>query len=44
MKNEFVDTLKELVDKFVKGDINDAQMRKEVEEEIKKLLERGVEL
>ena len=41
MENEFVDALKELVERFVRGEINDIQMKKEVEREIKKLIEGG---
>lgn len=41
MGNEFVDALKELVDRFVKGEITDAQMKKGIEGEIKKLIEGG---
>jgi len=39
MKNKFVDSLKELVDRFAKGEITDTQMKKRIEDEIKSLIE-----
>ncbi len=41
MRNKFANSLKELVDTFVKGEITDVQMKKKIEEQIKELIKGG---
>jgi len=42
MSGEFDENLKNLVDKFVNGEITESQVKKKIDDEIRKLVEGGV--